>query len=155
MANMLHKNINIQVQLPTGTADGRYCFTEEFYGKPLSEWVYLTHKFMSEQMGWEITHLFPGTFGYDNFAHSVAHALLNRERFIEDMARLVHEGWIHNYIWWRDNKPWLINSKYRQPWSPLGDPRREECARLDYADLPEEEKRKDQYIASFLLQSSG
>jgi len=143
--------------MATETADGKYCYNQVFYGKELQEWVIITHKEMARLSGWECKPLVPGMFGYDNQAHSVATALtgfkwgMNRD----NVASLVHDGWVTNYTYWRDNKPWETKPNvYFKPAKPLGDETRNNCASLSYHNLPQSEKDKDLMIADVLLQAT-
>ena len=165
---------------PTTTADRKYLFKTKFYGQTLSYWITVVHREMSRLSGWEYIPLVPGTFGYDNQAHSIADMLSYYEDGMsrESLADCVHRGWTENYIFWRDNKPWEsdtdykkinFNSKrsddsastidslfersenYKAPFKPLGDERRNKMAYTCFPDLPEDEKNKDYIIVDFLL----
>jgi len=77
------------------------------------------------------------------------HLIENRDR----MARLIHNGWAENYVYWRDNKPWLGNKLYNRPKQTLGDERRNNCVITKYADLNQEEKDKDYIFVNFIINS--
>jgi hypothetical protein len=102
--------------------------------------------------GWTATKLTPGTYGYDNLVVCLYRVceVLNREITIciEQLANLVHEAWIANYVYWRDNK--LLDC-YRKPYNVLGDEKRDILATTKFEDLDEEERHKDIVIAQFLL----
>jgi hypothetical protein len=67
------------------------------------------------------------------------------------IARLVHEGWCINYVFWRDNKPFEENKNYDKPYQPLGDDRRNKCAQLKYNELDKDEQAKDIIIAEYIV----
>ncbi len=67
---------------------------------------------------------------------------------IDDIANLVHKAWISNYIFWRDNEPYIHNG-YIKPFKPLADERRNLCVITEYELLPYEERQKDLIIAKW------
>ena len=138
---------------PTSTANNLYTFDTEYAGKPMKEWVTAAHKDMSLKSGWKYFPLSPGTFGYDNQAHSLGHVFDNYEDGMnrDQIACLVHEGWCINYLFWRDHKPWLKDKSYKAPSKPLNDKRRNECTAQTYDQLPQDEKDKDLMIADYIL----
>jgi hypothetical protein len=129
---------------------------EEFHGRPLSEWVNLVHKDFSIQSGWSYAPLKAGMFGWDNMAMSVGYVFRTaglplKNMTAERVAELVHDGWVANYTYWRDHKPY--KPVYTPPAKPLGDDRRNLCASTTFKDLPQDEKDKDLMIARYLLKS--
>ena len=67
------------------------------------------------------------------------------------MADLIHQALAINYIYWRDNKPWLRKGEgYTKANKPLNDERRNMCAVSKYEELPEDEKEKDLIIARWI-----
>ena len=143
--------------MATTTANKKYTFSTIYQGKPLADWIVITHREMSRLSGWKYMPLNPGTFGYDNQAHSAALALTNYKEGMtrDEMASIVHDGWITNYTYWRDNKPWKTDPSklYKQPAKPLGDKNRNTCAETPYDKLPQDEKDKDLMIADILLKN--
>jgi hypothetical protein len=140
--------------IATETANKSYKYNDSFFGKKLSDIVNSVHKHYSEKMKWTYKPLFPGTFGYDNLAISIAYTLSsikNKKYEINELATLVHEGWIINYLYWRNNKPYLTNEIYKKPYNPLGDERRDKCASLSFDQLDKEEQDKDIIIAEYLI----
>ena len=138
------------------SANNEYHYDTNIFYMSLDFWVQEAHIFNCESNGWTISPLKKGTFGYDNLIVSLGYTLINCKRFteseLETIANLIHEGWIKNYTYWRDNEPWLNNDyKYYKPFDPLNDERRNNCAELDYNDLPQEEKDKDIILAKFLI----
>ncbi len=67
----------------------------------------------------------------------------------ERVAELVHNGWVTNYVYWRDRKPG--KPLYIAPAKPLGDIRRNLCASTAFKNLPNDEQEKDLVIARFIL----
>lgn len=95
--------------------------------------------------------MFPGTFGYDNMANSIGHALQQADAKKPQMSpRLIHEGWSKNYVFWRDRKPFESSKLYKIPFTPLGDERRNLCAQQSFDQLPKEEQTKDVELAECL-----
>ena len=145
------------------SANQKYKFSEVYFDRTLDEWVNIAHLYLSKQSGWEFYPLRPGAFGYDNLIASLVH-LFNHKKLkncdfsdlqsddFESMAKLVHDGWVENYTFWRDNAPFMKNNSFKKPSSSLGDERREKCAKTDYFDLPAEEKDKDKWIVIAVLE---
>lgn len=151
----------MQQTLPNKTANGQYCYEDTYYGQPMDSWVQWCHQDNCVANGWRYTPLARGAFGYDNIVVSlhflfeeigVCHDASVEELLLpenqERLADAIHRGWCENYIYWRDNKP---KAPYRAPAKPLGDARRNACATETYAELPEDEKEKDQLFVRFVL----
>lgn len=138
----------------TTTANGKYNLLQLYYYKPLKEWIARVHAHMSKESGWEYRPLQPGTFGYDGVACSIARVFNAKntvdQMSLEEIASHVHDGWVENYVYWRDNTPWINSNLYKPPYSPLGDERRNKCAALKFSDLPADEQEKDLVIARYL-----
>lgn len=138
------------------TANGEYNYLDVFHGKTLHEWVELAHKSLSIASNWKYFPLKRGSFGYDNMCCSIGELLKYMDKHtdltLDSMANAVHVGWIKNYVYWRDNSPFL-QKEYIKPSKPLGDKRRDECANLSYVDLPEDEKDKDRIIAKAIFEN--
>lgn len=147
----------LSIPVATTTANGLYTYSMILGGKSLHQWVEVTHQAFTKEYGWKNTLLKPGSFGYDNLVCSVAHCY---DKILEQIvignvetkhaAEWVHDGWVMNYTYWRDNKPWE-NQAYSKPSSPLGDVRRDELANTAYLDLPLDEQRKDLIVAECIL----
>jgi hypothetical protein len=141
----------------TRSANGEYKYDEILYFMTLDSWAQEANTFNCISYNWNLSPLKKGNFGYDNLIVSLGYTLINCKKFteenIENIANLIHEGWIINYTYWRDNEPWLNNTvyKYYRPFVSLGDERRNNCAELEYYQLPQEEKDKDRILAKFLI----
>lgn len=140
------------------TANGKYSYQQNFFDCSLDEWVQLAHADNCKSQGWYVSKLKSGGFGYDNMCLSLAHtiqAIENDPDILEDidkLSELIHQGWSTNYLYWRDHKPWLKahTGNYNRPSKPLGDSRRDLCAKQSFGELNEEEQEKDRVIARFL-----
>ena len=142
------------------TANGKYSYDEVHRGKTLEKWVEGAHAYVSDKNGWLYQPLVPYTFGFDNFSCSLAHAFEILEILpnitLNELAAYIHQGWVENYTWWRDNPPWLVHAHYyKAPYSPLGDDRRNKCATLSFSDLPPDEQEKDFCVARYIIESLG
>ena len=137
------------------TANKEYQYDAIYHKKPLYQWVDEVHKYMSKEMGWKYYPLKKGAFGFDNLVISIAYTFDKEKKLnnIDTVANLVHEGWIQNYSFWRDFRPFDSGNLYFEPAKALGDERRELCCDTEYKDLPEEEKEKDKMIAKYLIKS--
>ena len=133
-------------------ASGRYS-NLLFKNFKIDELVEICHRELSEKSGWKFSSIMSGQFGYDNLVESIGHALTNWTNDEDKLAELIHTGWINNYTFWRDNRPWeLFPGKFKRPNKPLGDERREKCAVTPYQNLDIEEKEKDLIIARKLIE---
>ena len=155
---------------PTKTANGLFKYDEIIKGKKLSDWVQELNKYNSIKNGWRVSHLNEGCFGFDNLAtcFGIVMKLINKEDLsslsltlplplpltlpltLTNIAEKIHDAWIINYIYWRDNIK-TIPSNYTKPAKPLNDERRNNCAKLKFSDLPDDEKEKDLILAQFFL----
>lgn len=124
------------------------------HGRTLGWWKTELYNAQATEYGW--TAPAPGCekFGAEIIGLSVW-AMRNAEDvdYNEgELAHAVHEEWANTYRHWRDHPPpapWL------QPANALGDERRDRCAGLRYADLPEDEKAKDMFIVREFLRRIG
>lgn len=161
---LLSEPLAVIPSVATCTADGSYQYSRVMCGKPLSEWVDIVHRYMSDKSGWKYFPLSPGAFGYDNLVMSISELLIkisNKDNefsrlligtsTVDQLANHVHEGWVKNYTYWRDNSPFLANPSYKKPAKPLGDERRNMCASLKYDDLPRDEKDKDIMVVDCII----
>jgi hypothetical protein len=148
--------------MATQTANGKFHYNHIYFNRTLNEWVQLAHKNNCDINNWPHYPLRRGAFGYDNLAIAIAFIFTKlRSHFnksaklgnneINLMASTLHDGWVENYKYWRDNRPWETNNKYFKPNQDLGDPRRETCANATYDELSDEEKMKDIAIVMFIL----
>jgi hypothetical protein len=137
------------------TANGKYQYDQMFHEKTLDEWVQTVHKHNSQINHWKLISLKKGAYGYDNLAMGIGNAFTNdiETKSTDEVAEIIHNGWVENYVFWRDNKPWKANKSYTKPSQWLGDARREFCAKTAFANLSFEEKNKDIIIADFLIAS--
>lgn len=136
------------------TANNQFKYNQEFYGYLLSDLVQSCHKNSAEVYNWKLFPLLEGQFGYDNLAVSIGHSLSNidiKNCNVEELANLIHEGWVINYVYWRDNEPYLLNDFYLKPFNALGDDRRNLCANTKFINLSKEEQEKDIIIAKYLM----
>ena len=138
--------------MATRTANDLYKYDKEYHGLELSTWVTRIHQYMSRALGWKVIQLKCGSFGYDNLAVSIANIMRKTRDYsdIYHMAELAHAGWIRNYTYWRDHKPYLNSDKYTKPGKALGDKRRNELAKTSYSELPDDERRQNLLIATFI-----
>lgn len=109
------------------------------------------HKENCKANGWNYTALRHGTFGYDNLVMAYFDVQGTDTRSLMPLAEVVHDAWIKNYTYWRDQKPWLTNPLFRKPFADLGDERRDKCAATKFQDLDEVEQKKDLVIAQIIL----
>jgi len=146
---------------PTTTADGLCSYDRIYRSRQLRQWIEDVHRANCLANGWRVTPLKVGAFGYDNLALSLHHLfnLLEKdpEASEEQRAAAIHDGWAQNYVYWRDNKPWLNSARgtYHKPASALGDTRRNMCASTSYDELPQDEKDKDLIIDKIVNELDG
>ena len=140
------------------TANNLFQYNQEFYGIPLDTWTQDAHKYNCDKNNWDYFPLKKGCFGYDNLAVSIGFAL---SLYVYDehdhdqtllVADWVHQGWVKNYTYWRDNCP-QDNPVYRYipPFYPLNDERRNTCAITPFHYLDKEEREKDIVLAAFII----
>jgi len=138
--------------MATLTANGRYKYDDIYYGAKLDQWVQEAHRANCKANGWSYQPLKKGAFGYDNIAVSLVYLF---DAFYEtsdndELASAVHNGWCENYLYWRDNKPYLTNTNYHRPAKAIGDALRNKCAELPYDKLPKDEQVKDMVFVHFV-----
>lgn len=123
-----------------------------YFDKTISDWIDFVHRKMSAHYKWKYFPLKQGAFGYDNLACSIYYVFNNcsRESSVNEIASQVHDGWVINYMYWKNNEPWKTNNFYKKPSQVLGDDRRNMCAKTKFNDLPDDEKEKDVFIAEIL-----
>lgn len=145
--------MSMSKDIPNQTANGYYNFDQYFLGHRLCDLVIICHKRYSSIMKWKYRQLKPGQFGYDNMAMALGYVLtnMNNNSDLAELAELAHKGWIINYKFWRDDKPFSYDSAYKKPFENLGDERRNKCAETDFCDLDKEEQVKDKIIAQFVI----
>lgn len=142
------------------TANGRHLY--DLYHKLAEE----AHEYLSMSEGKRVVNFrnfVPGHFGYDSMVTSVAWVALTkrtlaelnlaeREITVEEAADLVHQGWTENYLYWRDQEPFLQARGYGRPRTgTLGDPDRDRRAASTFAELSPDEQETDRVLARFLL----
>jgi len=152
-----HANIIVKMTL-THTANGKYEYDTLYNGKTLDKWIEDVNRHNCNANKWNYFKLQKGNFGYDNLAVCITYVFQyiqenNKLPSLHKCCKLIHDGWIENYIYWRDNKPYNGKRGYKRPGNPLNDERRNNCAKLSYDDLPEDEQEKDKIIASYLLEN--
>ena len=108
--------------MATNTANGKYSYEDTFNEITLGEWVNLNHKENCKLNNWSYTPLRPGAFGFDNIACSLIwfFNVYDNTDDSHSLAEAVHNGWIENYLYWRDNKPWMTNPNYFKPAKAIG-----------------------------------
>lgn len=160
--NKVSTNQVLTFIMTTKSANGMYNYDDVYYNSTLDHWVELTHRNLSEKSGWTYYPLKKGAFGYDNLVVSIGHTFDKLKEFefefenppsLEIMASWIHTGWAINYVYWRDNQPWLKSDAgiYRAPAKALADPRRDACATATFSQLDKEEQEKDLTIARFIM----
>lgn len=129
---------------PLSTANGEYKYNEVYFGKSLNYWIQFVHRSNCLKNGWNYTPLKKGGYGYDNIAVCLGDFFNNIESYNETTSPInIHNSWMKNYLYWRDNKPWLDSSfLYKRPYKSLGDDRRNSCL-VPYQKLPENGQKKD------------
>lgn len=141
--------------MATKSANTKYEYNKEYFGKSLNEWAIIAHTELSKASGWAVYPLKPGSFGYDNMIVSIGHMFNNMtSKNITHLAELIHDGWAINYIYWRDNKPGKKTKTpnvYSAPSKALGDERRNMLAITKYSDIPSDEKNKDIIVAKAIV----
>jgi hypothetical protein len=133
----------------THTADGVISY--ETY----KDIVQHIHQKNCESYGWVYLPLIPGAYGYDNLVYSIDATFkeLKKNKDIDqkELAKHIHDAWVTNYKFWRDNKPYEKQpDKYKKPFKPLGDKQRNLCASTSYEDLDDVEKQKDLVLAKII-----
>ena len=137
------------------TANGLYKYNKILHKKTLDKWTTCAHQYNCKQNGWSYYTLKKGSFGYDCMAYCLAYTLdnISKEYTINELAEIIHEAWSEIYTYWRDSKPWLKNKSYNKPKNSLDDKRRSQLAETAFDNKPEDEKKKDLIIATFIHQS--
>jgi len=148
--------------IPTATAYKSYDYDMEVgFDKKfkLNTLIEKLHKYNSKQNKWKYYELKVGSFGYDNLAISIVYTLNKiktqenlEKKSINKIADYVHRAWSKNYIYWRDNEPWIEGS-YVKSAKKLNDNNRNKLSETDYKDLPQNEKDKDIIIATFIKET--
>lgn len=135
------------------TSNGMFSYNEMYFDMTLKEWVQTCYVQYAKHYGWTNT-LKPGCYGFDNFACSIAfvlrHVMEHGDTDIETAASLVHDGWCVNFLEWHTIRPWKYEYGGRTP-RGIDDPARVVLAHTPYADLSDEEKKKDLIIAQTIL----
>lgn len=138
---------------PTQTANGDYKYETYFCDQKLEDLVQECHEYNCRVNGWYFNKLKVGCYGFDNLAVCIGYVMNNivKDTPVEKIADLIHQGWIMNYVFWRDEKPWLNKDYvYQKPSKPVNDKRRNLCAVTEYDNLPADEKEKDQILAKWI-----
>lgn len=135
------------------TANSLFSYDQIYLGKTLDDHTNDVYALMAKKCGWGNKRLMIGMFGYDNLIMSLGYVFKHCPDKLNsnEIAKYAHKGWADNYIYWRDQKPWLNNKIYKKPHNNLGDPRRNELAKTPYHKLPEEEKQTNIIIAEYVI----
>jgi hypothetical protein len=144
------------------TANQLFNYFDYYDNKTLDQWIQDIHSFDALINGWSNIPLKRGSFGYDFIGHSFVNSFdflrsfkekdkMIKSELIDIVAGKVHEGWVANYIFWRDEKPYLKNNFYKKPAKPLGDEHREMLSILNYEDLDDDDKEGYKIIAEYIV----
>ena len=105
--------------------------------KTLDQWVQESHLLSCEENRYTLKR---GSFEYDTIAISLIKVFSSPTAFVNKtkMVEIIYQGQYENYIYWRDNKPWLPIDKslYIKPSNPFEDDI------LEYTNLSTTEKDK-------------
>jgi hypothetical protein len=136
---------------PLKTANGDYTYDTTYDGIKLRDLVQELHAHNCKENGWSYNPLKTGCYGFDNLAVCLGYVLeqVDEKSSIDDIADMIHKGWIINYEFWKTEMPWL-KASYIKPAKPLNDERRNLCAATAYEDLPKDEKDKDIVLARWI-----
>lgn len=146
----IHQLINLFILMKT--ANGLFSYDQVYFNETLDTHANNVNRIVAKKCGWGGWKLNAGMFGYDNFIMSVGYALECPDKSNkETLCEYAHQGWATNYVFWRDNKPWLTNSFYKKPNKLPGDDRRDKLTVTKYANLPKEEKISNIIIAEYVL----
>jgi hypothetical protein len=115
----------------------------------LDEMVQAVHKKNCEASKWSFSPLKKLSYGYENLAVCIGNYLTKTPLGRIAIAEQIHESWIENYIYWRDNMH--KHPEFIPPYTPLGDERRNTCAVTAFKDLPQDEQNKDFVLADILV----
>jgi hypothetical protein len=131
------------------TATGDFNYSDLFFEHKLTDLIDITYKELSRELHWKTNRLKPGTFGFDSIACSIGFLLSSKPlpSDIEYGARIVHDAWVRNYLFWSEIKPHVLLPEYYSHSSkPLVDKRRKMLAITPYFALPENEKETNRII---------
>lgn len=135
------------------TANSLFSCDQIYLGQNLDDHVNNVHQIMSKKCNWGNKKLLIGMFGYDNIAMSIGYVF----RYCPDMlnintiAAYAHKGWADNYIYWRDNQPWLSSRIFKKPHNALNDDRRNKLVLTKFNDLTGDDRETNIIIANYIL----
>lgn len=135
------------------TANKLFKYDQIYLNKTLDQYANEIYNIMSSKHGWNSKKFLIGMYGYDALIMSIGYAF----KYCPDklniycLAEFIHQGWSVNYIYWRDNNPWLKSKLYKKPHNDLGDYRRNKLALTKFDDLPIKEKKSNIIIAKYIL----
>jgi hypothetical protein len=152
---------------PTKSANGMFLYEDLYCYISLDEWAKMCHRNLSKKMGWAYYSLKKGAYGYDNFIVSIGHMFEQYNKYNDEnidnfkarpanvnmMAKWIHEGWVINYLYWCNNKPWLEDhgGNYRAPAKLVDFEKRDAFAKSKFFDKENVEKEKELIIARFIF----
>lgn len=141
--------------MATTSANGTYLYKKKFFARTLNEWTQSAHKYNCIQNGWKYFPLKAGCYGYDTLIMCFGDLFSNYSNDMtdDDIAEIMHKSWAKNYIYWRDNKPFLKDNKYIKPTKSLNDSRRNKLAGILFNDLPKDEVDKNMILVNFVRQN--
>lgn len=138
------------------TANKQYQYDDIIRGKSLHDWATKVNSRLCTLKNWPVSPLRKGSFGYDTTIMSVGNAFRETDTMEiirkSDLAQKIHQGWVANYVYWRDNRPYeKENGLYIKPSTPLGDVHRDLCVLQSYSEISVEVREKAELIAGILL----
>lgn len=132
------------MKIPSQSANGDYKYLAIYSYKTLHDMVNMVHKYICEINAWSHKSLKRGSYGYDNLVLCLGDffKLHEKKHTKIEIAEIVHNAWVRNYIYWRDNRPWENKTvMYKKPFKPINDDHRNSCT-VKYDLLPQFEKDK-------------
>lgn len=135
------------------TANKQFDYDDIYLNKTLHNWALEAHNVMGNKYEWKNKPLIKGMFGLDNMVMSLGYVFkyCPNKLDLTEIARYVHIGWSKNYIFWRDEKPWMLNKFYKKPFNNLGDVRRNKLSVTKFDNIDLDEKEKNIIIAQYIL----
>jgi hypothetical protein len=144
------------MNIATETANKQFQYDAIVRGKSLHYWALKANASFCRAKNVKVFSLHRGTFGYDNMIMSIGYAFQETTSMEilrkSDIASKIRQGWITNYVYWRDNQPYKNeNSPYIATHTPLGDDYIDMRALLPYSELSAEEKEQGDFMAEILM----
>jgi hypothetical protein len=139
------------------SANNKYLYNQKYYGKTLDAWTESAHRYNCLKNGWAYHPLNIGCYGYDTWIVCLGDFFSNYSRNMtcNCIATMMHNSWSKNYIYWRDNQPFLKDKRYMKPVQPLNDTRRNKLAKTSFCKLPNDEIKKNLIIVCFVRENES